>query len=102
MGAFEPQLISEKEMLAAIKSRQRPVMVYTDDAHVDVLETELSDHHRCIRIHKEHDENKDKKAAIPENLDSMMLWKCPGFPILLLADPVMMRGLNFRSSVGVD
>ena len=89
-------------MLAAIKSRQRPVMVYTDDAHVEVLESELSDHQRCIRVRKEKDESQDKKTFIPENLDSLMLWKCPGFPIVLIADPAMMRGLNFRSSVGVD
>ena len=89
-------------MLAAIKSRQRPVMVYTTDSGIDVLEESLSDHDKCITIRKEKPRNKDKKATIPENLDNMMLWKNPGFPILLIADPAMMRGLNYRSSVGVD
>ena len=39
-------------MVTAIKSRQRPVMVYTTDYGVDVLADELSDHEKCIFIHK--------------------------------------------------
>ena len=89
-------------MHAAIKSRQRPVMVYTTDAGIEVLEHELSDHERCISIVKENPQQQDKKASIPENLDNLMMWRSPSFPILLIADPAMMRGLNYRSSVGVD
>ena len=89
-------------MVAAIKSRQRPVMVYTTDEGIEVLEQELSDHERCISSIKEKPQQQDKKMSIPENLDKMMLWRSPSFPILLIAEPAMMRGLNYRSTVGVD
>ena len=89
-------------MLAAIKSRKRPVMVYTTDAAIEELEYELNDHERCISIVKENPPSADKKDNIPENLDNLMVWRSPSFPILLIADPAMMRGLNYRSSVGVD
>ena len=36
------------------------------------------------------------------NLDELMRRESKGFPILLISDPQMMRGLNYRSSVGID
>ena len=89
-------------MVTAIKSRQRPVMVYTSDSDVDVLADSLSDHGRCIFEHKQLQPATISDTAYMFNLDELMRRESQGFPILLISDPLMMRGFNYRSSVGID
>jgi len=89
-------------MVTAIKSRQRPVMVYASEDQVDCLAAALNDHERCIFVHKQLSKAAISDTAYMFNLDELMKRECQGFPILLLADPLMMRGLNYRSSVGID
>jgi len=89
-------------MVTAIKSRQRPVMVYTTDAGVDVLADEFSDHQKCIFEHKQLQPATIPDTAYMFNLDELMRRESQGFPILLISDPLMMRGFNYRSSVGID
>ena len=77
-------------------------MVYTTDADVDVLADELSDHQRCIFEHKHLQPATIRMKPYMFNLDELMRRESQGFPILLISDPQMMRGLNYRSSVGID
>ena len=77
-------------------------MVYTTDAGVDVLVDALSDHERCIFEHKELMPATILMTPYMFNLDELMRRESQGFPILLISDPLMMRGLNYRSSVGID
>ena len=96
-----PEQITNENMIQMIKRRTTPVIVYCTESHCERIEKECEDHKSSIFINNRNHHN----AAFSPNrfgdLDTLMRVNSQSFPILILTDPQLMRGHNFRSEVGI-
>ena len=77
-------------------------MVYCSTILVGWLKEHLSDHEPCIIVNNHNPNGSLMDASCIGDLDSLMRSSGKGFPILLISEAYLMRGINYRSAVGVD